>query len=79
MTSIHGHDVMQMMLENEQAFSKESLREAIETRFGAQARFHTCSASDMSAEELIVFLEKKGKFVEQGTGFSTQADKICDH
>ena len=51
--SIHGHEVMEMMLEEGGHFTRASLREAIEARFGADARFHTCSASEMDAEALI--------------------------
>ena len=78
--SVHGHEVMHFMLEKEgEAFSKESLKVAIDARFGADARFHTCSAEDMTAEQLINFLSAKEKFVENGSGFNTQADKICNH
>ncbi|MCR6552857.1 YecH family protein, partial [Aeromonas sp. CPF2-S1] len=45
--SIHGHEVMEMMLEQESPFTRASLRAAIASRFGAEARFHTCSASEM--------------------------------
>ena len=77
--SVHGHEVLHFMLENEGGFSKESLREAIIARFGADTRFHTCSAEEMTAEQLIEFLSAKEKFVETGSGFNTQAEKICNH
>jgi probable metal-binding protein len=77
---VHGHEVLHFMLEKEgESFSRESLRDAIVERFGADARFHTCSADGMTAEQLIDFLSAKGKFVESGNGFNTQADKICSH
>lgn len=78
--SIHGHAVMEMMLESRDPFTKASLKSAIEAKFGAQARFHTCSANNLTAEELIDFLAARGKFTEQeGKGFQTDASKICDH
>lgn len=77
--SIHGHEVMHFMMEHGGSFTKQSLREAIVARFGADARFHTCSAENMSAEQLIDFLEARGKFVADGAGFSTSADKVCHH
>ena len=77
--SIHGHEVMHFMLEHGGQFTRESLAQAIATRFGADARFHTCSAQDMTADELIDFLAAKGKFVASAEGFNTQADKICNH
>lgn len=79
MNSIHGHDVMHMMLESDQQFTNESLKAAIAQRFGKDARFHTCSAQDMDAAQLIEFLTIKGKFVPSAEGFSTQAEKICNH
>lgn len=77
--SIHGHEVMEMMLAQGGQFSRASLKQAIDQHFGAGARFHTCSASEMDAEALIDFLAKRGKFIESGEGFQTRADKICNH
>ena len=48
-------------------------------RFGPDARFHTCSAADMTVDQLIDFLAQRGKFIEDGDGFSTAADRICGH
>ena len=78
-TQVHGHEVMQMMLEQEGAFTRESLREAIGQRFGRQARFFTCSAQDMTADQLIDFLAARGKFVPHDNGFNTAPDRICQH
>lgn len=77
--SIHGHEVMQMMLAQGGSFTRESLRQAIHSAFGSDARFHTCSAEGMDADQLIAFLERKGKFVAEGEGFQTRADRICNH
>ena len=78
---IHGHEVMRMMLESGEAFDTESLEAAIHERFGAAARFCTCSASGMTARQLIAFLAERGKFIPAttGEGFSTEPTKICDH
>ena len=77
--SIHGHEVMEMMLEQDGQFTRASLKQAMAQRFGADARFHTCSAREMDAEALIDFLAARGKFIEAGEGFQTRADKICNH
>ena len=79
MTDIHAHEVMHMMLEQDEAFSRESLTQAIIERFGANTRFHSCSASGMDVHAVINFLESRGKFVARDDGFSTAQDKICDH
>ena len=79
MKEIHAHEVMHMMLEKDGGFSRESLAEAIVERFGADARFHSCSASGMDAHAVIDFLAKRGKFVLRGDGFNTAQDRICNH
>jgi len=77
--SIHGHEVMHMMMESGAAYTVASLREAIEARFGPTTRFHTCSAENMTAEELVAFLAARGKFVPVGEGFTTGPDRMCSH
>ena len=77
--SVHGHDVMHMMLELGGQFTRESLKSAIDTRFGSDARFHTCSAENMTAEQLIDFLQAKGKFEASDPGFNTREEHICNH
>lgn len=77
--SVHGHEVMHFMLEHGGSFTRESLKAAVIAHFGCDTRFHTCSAQDMTAEELIDFLAAKGKFVAGNEGFNTQPDKICNH
>jgi probable metal-binding protein len=68
-----------MMLESDTGFTRESLAKAIVDRFGEDARFHSCSQSGMNADAVIDFLEQRGKFVIQGNGFNTSAEKICNH
>ncbi|EOZ1757983.1 YecH family metal-binding protein, partial [Salmonella enterica subsp. enterica] len=55
MDSIHGHEVLNMMIESGEQYTHTSLEAAIKARFGERARFHTCSASDMTAAELVAF------------------------
>lgn len=78
-SSIHGHEVLQMMLDSGESYTTAGLIAAIKQRFGDGARFHTCSAADMSAAMLVQFLADRGKFVPQAEGFTTAADKICQH
>ena len=68
-----------MMLESGQSYTKDTLRTAIINQFGEETRFYTCSADNLTADELVEFLAKREKFVEAGTGFNTAPDKICDH
>ena len=79
MSDIHAHEVMHMMLEHDGGFSRDLLTRAIIDRFGADARFCSCSAAGMDVHEVIDFLESRGKFVARSDGFSTSPDKICNH
>jgi probable metal-binding protein len=77
--TIHGHEVMRMMLQSGKAYSRNSLKTEIINTFGAQVRFHTCSADNMNADELIDFLEARGKFLDKEEGFTTDPGRICNH
>ena len=74
---IHGHEVMHMMMEDGRVYTKASLCAAIFERFGEGARFFTCSAANMTAEELVDFLGNRGKFIAEGAGFRTEPDRMC--
>jgi len=76
---IHGHEVIEMMIASQQIYSKDSLKAAITGKFGVGARFHTCAAENMNAEELIEFLAQRGKFTESTGGFAINPEKICQH
>lgn len=77
MEQLHAHEVLHMMEGN--SYSESSLKEAIIQRFGADQRFYTCSAENMDAEELIIFLKQKGKFMPTDSGFTVDITKKCNH
>ncbi|MEH2920108.1 YecH family metal-binding protein [Samsonia erythrinae] len=79
MSSIHGHEVLQMMIASGESFTTEQLIAAIDARFGSEARFHTCSADNMTSTMLVQFLSERGKFIPLDAGFTTHASKICQH
>ena len=70
---------MQMMLQSGKAYTRASLLADIIANFGANARFHTCSAENLTPEGLIDFLQAKGKFVPCEDGFHTSPDLMCQH
>ena len=79
MNQLHGHDVLNMMLASGKTYTKATLVADIISKFGSETKFHTCSAEDMTAEELVTFLESRGKFKLQAGGFQTSEDVICKH
>ena len=58
--SLHGHNVLNLVKEQAQPLSKIELLHAIGQAFGEEARFHTCSAKDLTAENLVeLFMNKR--------------------
>ncbi len=78
-SSIHGHDVIDMIQASGLSYTTETLQAAIVARFGAEARFHTCSAEGMDAGQLIAFFDQRGKFAGTAEGFTIPADRVCSH
>ena len=79
MESIHGHDVIDMIQQATRAYSRAELVAAIGGKFGADARFHTCSAEGLTAEGLIDFLAARGKFLPSDITLSIDPSKVCQH
>ena len=79
MNQIHGHDVLHLMLASGKTYTKATLVAEIIEKFGTAAKFQTCSAENMTAGELVDFLEARGKFKAQAGGFQTSKDVICQH
>lgn len=77
MEQLHAHEVLFMMEGN--SYSEASLRAAIIDKFGESQHFYTCSAENMSVDELIVFLKQKGKFMPADDGFTVDTTKVCSH
>ena len=78
-TQIHGHDVLDLMIASGATYTRATLAAAIHAKFGPDARYHTCSADDMTAEQLIEFLAARGKFLGDDTGFTVATDRVCQH
>ena len=77
--SFHGHEVVQMMLQTGKHYTRATLQKEIEEIFGKDATFYTCSAFNMTADELIDFLDARGKILPMDDGFTTDPSKICNH
>ena len=70
---------MHLIADAKLARSKDGWVDAIGQKFGAGARFHTCSAEDLSAAELLDFLMARGKLDMVGPALSLDARNICQH
>ncbi len=68
-----------MMIASGRTYTKASLTDEITANFGADARFYTCSAVDLTAAQLVDFLDSKGKLIAAKGGFGTSPDLKCQH
>ena len=73
----HGHEVLAMMQGH--SYTEKSLLEAVIDRFGPDERFYTCSAEDLTAQDLIDFFKAHGKFMPSEEGFTVDTTKVCSH
>ena len=73
----HGHEVLDMMQGH--SYSEKSLLEAIIEKFGPDERFYTCSADNLTAQELIKFLKEHGKFMPMEEEFTVDKTKVCEN
>jgi probable metal-binding protein len=70
---------MEMILTAEPPYSRADLKEAVRRRFGESARFHTCSAQDMTLDELLQFLGSRSKLFEVAGEVRTSRGRLCNH
>ena len=78
MESIHGHEVINFIQSSKPPISRHNLMNAISGEFGNEAIFHTCTQSNLSAIDLVSFLERAGKLVViRGISF-IKSDLVCD-
>jgi probable metal-binding protein len=79
MNQIHGHAVMEMMIASGKTYTKETLIADIRSQFGNEARFQTCSAENLTAEQMVEFLATRGKLVPCAGGFHLPKEGMCQH
>ena len=77
--SIHGHEILEMLLKSEEQYTQDTLLEAIKQKFGADALFHTCSQENMTATELLTFLKDRQKIITVENILTINKDRICNH
>lgn len=78
-TEPHAREVVEMMRDSGKFYTRESLAAAIAERFGADARFRTCSGQELTAIRLVEHLASHGKLVRFAGGFTIAAEVDCQH
>lgn len=77
--SIHGHDVIDMILSADPQLTRVELAAEVSRRFGPDARFHACSSAAMVLDELIAFLLDRQKIAETNGRLSVIVENVCKH
>ena len=76
---IHGHEVIAMITASNRSYTKDSLCAAIVAQFGPETRFHTCSAENMDAGQMVDFFASRGKFIAKDDGFTIDPATVGQH
>jgi len=77
--AIHGHQVLQHMIDHGCYTSKLELIDELNDHFGQDKTYYTCANSNLSAEDIVKFLIFKGKIMFTEEGLKTDENKICKH
>lgn len=76
---IHAHSVLDLFALRTEGIESHQAIPQIEDAFGTDARFFACSASDMTAAELMEFLLRREKLVEADGRLHLNRANICSH
>jgi len=77
---IHAHEVMHMMLDSGKSYTRDSFKADLAEKFGPDARFHSCSVNNMTADDLLEFLAGRGKLAgDINTEFKMDPANMCSH
>ncbi|WP_028116707.1 YecH family metal-binding protein [Ferrimonas senticii] len=79
MSSIHAHEFLNLIGEQQQSLDLNQLAQLAVDAFGAEVRFHTCRLQDQNIEQMITFFVKMEKVSPQGEGYVLNRGNICNH
>jgi probable metal-binding protein len=79
MQSIHGHEILKLLIDAKDPYTRERLNHEIKEKYGEQARFHACAGSDMTLDGLMEYLSVRGKIQEKNGRLYSSAEQMCSH
>ena len=78
-TSIHGHEIVELISRRPDGIRLSRLVEVVSDRFGQNVSFHSCTAVGMDLDGLLHFLEAHGKVrVQTGVVYPGAAPACAD-
>ena len=76
---IHGHEILAIVGSHPEGIPAPALAELATAEFGAAARFHTCSAGNMTLAELLTFLVERDKIQLRDGLIFPGGSPACEH
>ncbi len=76
---VHGHAVLEMILDAPAPMTRHGVLSAAKARFGAEARYYTCSAAAMTIEDLLEFLVARRKISIADDVVTAYRERMCSH
>lgn len=76
---VHGHEIIDLVANNPDGLTIAQLTETVAKRFGGMPRFYTCSAKGMALDELLTFLDERGKVRLRGISVYPGPSPACNH
>ena len=78
-TSIHGHALLNYLIDQGGPVKVEALRKWAEKAHGAQTLYHTCSAANLTFDGILGFLQERSKVILQDGTVSALVSHVCSH
>ncbi|MEZ8028139.1 YecH family metal-binding protein [Enterovibrio norvegicus] len=76
-SSVHVHQILNHL--STAPMSELDLTQWVTEQWGATARFHTCSQQDLLFSEVLVFLRRRKKIIEQSGTLLVNAARVCQY
>ena len=77
MVNVHGHAVMQWLVEAPHPLSLAEIENRVAAAFGPAVRFHTCDTGGHTLSELLALLEARGKVWPVGACYASERRRLC--
>lgn len=77
---VHAHDVLHKVAECNDGIGLEELQTHLNEQYGQAVRFTNCADARFTIDELLLFLESRGKiFVDERGIARINAARVCNH
>lgn len=75
--SVHGHEILNHL--GQQPMAEHTLIAWANAQWGETVRFHTCSQQGLTLSELLDFLRRRQKVVEENGVLTVNLSRVCNH